>query len=396
MMIPRMLRWLNLFLLLLAACTSTQTAPIYVNLSKHHPIIDHYKAQCSAGLAERCCPEFPFKDGWLGGDGDVSVPLDATTTLFLFSDSYVGLQDQTRRSEPGTKMVANTVAIQSCKWDDESEIHYFWNRMYTSSPRPVLEPKKRDHKFWVNDAFLLQGSLYVLLEEIGGKKDADPDDVFNFTQLGYTLAKIDNPYEIPFAWNIEYIPLPGFQHPLTGISCLARHREYIYFFINNNDNVQQLLRKAVIDFEDTDRGFEYYAKDGKWHPGIEISNMDTLFTGFRCNTVKYHNDIKKWVLIHDIEFKTNKIKMRISPEITGPWSEERVVYTIPETTPGNENYHENNFCYLARECIQNYNTNSREMVITYDVNNFDLSYVIEHENIYTPRVIRVYLPAAEL
>ena len=391
----RYLQWLNIFLLLLAACSCSQTVPIYVNLSKHNPIIDDYKRQTSAGLAQRCCPEFPLKDGWLGGDGDVSVPLDATTTLFLFSDSYIGQQNQTKRNVPGTTIIANTVAIQSCKWEDESEINYFWNRMYSTNPRPVFEPKKHGNKFWVNDAFLLQGKLYVLLEEIGAKENAAPDDVFNFTQVGYTLAKIDNPYETPLDWNIDYLPLPDFQHPQTGISCLTSHNGYVYFFINNNDRVQQLVRKAVTDFEDMNYGFEYFARDRSWQPGIEPADMDTLFTGFRCTTVKYHSAIKKWVMIQDIRFKTNEIKIRCAPELTGPWSEEHLVYTIPETTPGNEHYHENNFCYLPRECTQNYNANACEMVLTYDVNNFDLSYVIEHENIYTPRVITIYLPLGE-
>ena len=51
-------------------------------------------------ISQTCIPEFPFKDGWLGGDGDVSVPISKTKTLFIFSDTYVGNKNQQSRLEP--------------------------------------------------------------------------------------------------------------------------------------------------------------------------------------------------------------------------------------------------------------------------------------------------------
>ena len=84
--------------------------------------------------------------------------------------------------------------------------------------------------------------------------------------------------------------------------------------------------------------------------------MDTIVNGFRSTTVNYHPEMKQWVMICDIKFMDNKIKMRTAPELTGPWSDEIDIYEIPEVTPGNSSYTKSNFCYLPRECIQNYDT----------------------------------------
>jgi hypothetical protein len=101
--------------------------------------------------------------------------------------------------------------------------------------------------------------------------------------------------------------------------------------------------------------------------------------------------MKQWVMICDILFMDNKIKMRTAPALTGPWSDEIVIYEIPEVTPGNSLYSESNFCYLARECIQNYDSQNHVMLLTYDINNSNYSEIISNPKIYTPKVITVPL-----
>lgn len=376
---------LSVYLFLFISCGS-----YYIKITPRVPI-NHYEAKSWTGLINRCDPEFPFNDGWLGGDGNVSVPLDAITTLFLFSDTYVGQNNQVSRKR-GVSMIANSVAIQTCLSPNESGTRYFWNQMYTESPQPVFKPANPEHKFWVKDAFIIEGKLYVLLEEIGPKYDATPDDLFNFTQLGYSLAKITNPYEVPFLWKVEYITLQDFKLPLMEISCHARLNDYLYFFINRNDNAQLLVRKPVENFDDMSIPFEYFALDKSWEKGLDVFDMDTVLNGFRCNTVKYHSDIKQWVMVHDIWFKSDQIKIRTASGLTGPWSDEEVIYTIPETSKGNTLYRKDNFCYQARESIQNYDSKTQEMLITYDINNSNLSKVLKNNAIYTPKVIRVKLP----
>jgi hypothetical protein len=338
----------------------------------------------------KCIPEFPLKDGWLGGDGDVSIPVNATQTLFIFSDTYVGNKNQDRSCE-GLKMVSNSVAVETCLPGIKPEVHYFWNKMYTDNPGPIFKSFTNRYRYWVNDAFRHKNCLYVLLEKIAAKQGGAPDDIFNFSQVGYTLAKIVNHSDTPDKWRIELIPLPDFSHPLLGIGAHAKDNNFLYFFVNRNDNAQLLARKNLDFIDAPEKSFEYYALNKTWKSRIQKDDMDTLIHGFRANTVNYHPDMKQWVMVCDIKFLDNKIRIRTASNLTGPWSDEKIIYECPEVTPGNAAYSKTNFCYLPRECIQNYDGKNHSMLITYDINNSDFSEIRSNPQIYTPKVVSISL-----
>jgi hypothetical protein len=345
----------------------------------------------SALFSQVCLPEFPFKDGWLGGDGDVSVQLNKTQTLFIFSDTYVGNKNQQSRLEPGMKMVSNTVEVETCLPGGKTDIHYYWNNMYTDNPGPIFKSFTNRYRYWVNDAFMYKTSLYVVLEKISPKQGAAPDDIFSFSSSGFTLAKIRNPLNQPTQWQIEFIPLPDFINPQMGIRTHTIQEKFIYFFVSHHDSTQYLVRKNLDLLDNPEKPFEYYASNKTWKKGINTDDMDTVINGFRCNSVNYHPDIKQWVMVSDIKFLDNKIKIRTSSSLTGPWSEEKIIYECPEVTPGTTSYSKSNFCYLSRECIQNYDPKTHTMFITYDINNSSFAEINSNPKIYTPKVITVSL-----
>jgi hypothetical protein len=348
-------------------------------------------AYLPTGIKQPCHPAFPLKDGWLGGDGTVSVPISPTSTLFIFSDTWVGHEKQYSRMEEGMKMVSNSAAIVTCLPDGESKTEYFWNNKYSENPEPLFKTYTTRYIYWVPDAFMFHGTLYVLLEKVGPKPGTLPTENFNFLLMGYTLARIDNPADTPDKWNITYIPLPDFRNPTLAIGAHAKLENHIYFFINLHDQAQALVRKQYDLLDNTEIPFEYYALDKTWKEGLNIHDMDTVVNGFRSTTVNYHTEMKQWVMICDIKFMQNKIKMRTAPALTGPWSEETEIYEIPEVTPGSSSYNESNFCYLPRECIQNYDPGRQMMLLTYDINNQNISDIIANPGIYTPKVITVRL-----
>ena len=342
-------------------------------------------------VTQNCKPEFLFRNGWLGGDGDVSVPLNATTTLFFFSDSYVGNKNQKSRQEPGLKMVSNTVAIETCLPNGKTDIKYFWNKMYSEHPEPFFKTFTKRYNYWVNDAFSVNGNLYVLLQKVGRKTGVSPDDFFPFSLPGFSLAKIINPFESPDRWQIEIIPIPDFVYPDLQLGAHVIKDNYLYFFVSRQDSSQLLVRKRTDFIDDPEKPFEYYALNKTWKAGIKKDDMDTIFSGFRTVTVNYHPDIKQWIMLIDIRFMDNKIKMRTALALEGPWSHEITVYECPEVTIGTDSYSKSNFCYLPRECIQNYDVKKQEMLITYDINNFNFSEISANPKIYTPKVIVVSL-----
>jgi hypothetical protein len=349
------------------------------------------KEPIANNVTQRCKPAFPIKNAWFGGDGDVSIPLSSSTTLFIFSDTWIGREKQKTRREGGMKMVSNSVAVATCLSNGETDVNYFWNNMYSENPEPIFKTFTKRYKYWVPGAFVINENLYVLLEKVGKKLGSSPNELFNFSLLGYTLAKICNPTDSPNEWKIEYNPLTEFKNPYTAIGAIVKKDKFIYFFLSRNDKAQVLVRKHVDHIDSTESDFEYYALNKTWKVGLDTSDMDTLIDGFRSTTVSYHQEMKQWVMICDIQFMDNKIKMRTAPELTGPWSNEIDIYEIPEVTPGNPSYNESNFCYLPRECIQNYDSKKHEMILTYDINNSDFSKINADPTIYVPKVISVKL-----
>src|SRR5260370_17313715 len=78
-------------------------------------------ASSSWALSSDCTPQFPYLQGWLGGDEAYSISLNAGRVLWLFGDSFVGSEAQTSRA--GATMIANTVAVSTCtaaKWNIRS------------------------------------------------------------------------------------------------------------------------------------------------------------------------------------------------------------------------------------------------------------------------------------
>ncbi|WP_345274907.1 hypothetical protein [Litoribaculum gwangyangense] len=364
----------------------------HLDVTEKSKLINHAsEAKSSTVISQTCSPQFPLKDGWFGGDGDVSVPINATTTLFIFSDTWVGTKNQQSRMEPGMKMVSNSVAVETCLPSGETDVKYFWNNMHSENPEPIFKSFTKRYKYWVSGAFMINDNLYVLLEKVGTKLGASPTEIFNFSLLGYTLAKISNPAVVPDRWNIEYIPIPDFGNPSLGIGAHVKLENYIYFFISRHDKAQVLVRKQLDFIDISEKPFEYFALNKTWKEGLDTNDMDTIVNGFRNTTVNYHPEMKQWVMICDIKFLDNKIKMRTASALTGPWSDEIDIYEIPEVTTGNSSYTESNFCYLPRECIQNYDSKKHVMLLTYDINNPDFSKINANPKIYTPKVIRIQL-----
>ena len=338
---------------------------------------------------QRCVPTFPLKDGWLGGDGDISIPLPDGRSLWLFGDTLVGARTQTSRS--GAKMIPSSVAITACGPAGKSTIQYFWRDPFSKHPRPIFESYTARYKYWTCGAFMSGGDLYVPLLKIGPKPGAAPDDIFNFVGLGMSVARIAHPAEVrPDEWAIELIPWSGAFDP-DAWGCWTFKDGFLYVFERGNNGTALLKRLQRDHLEDPDGHVEIFSADRTWGPGAEQSHPMTLFQGDIGNTVSYHPEIKKWVMVCGPSFLNSRIRVRTASVLEGPWSDEKIIYECPEMTPGSAFYEKDNFCYLGREHPQFYDPRTRMILITYDCNSADFSKVIRNPEIYSPKVVRLRL-----
>ncbi|KAA3638736.1 MAG: hypothetical protein DWQ02_04730 [Bacteroidetes bacterium] len=324
-----------------------------------------------------CQPVFPLKDGWLGGDGDVCVPFGPNKTLWLFSDSFVGERDQITRQ--GANMVANTIGIMECGKNGEVDVQYYWGNMYKELPQPFFQTFTDRYRYWIADAFWVGKDLYVVLPKIGPKFDAHPDEIFNFSFLGFSLARIENPVDIsPDQWNIEFFSWPVL--PVGEEWHWSVTDEGFLYFPLENESGQIYLGRLPLKHLLCPKG------------NVEQLNDRILFTGDPGNSIHHYPDLQKWVIVSGPGFLSNKIKLRTAPNLNGPWSEEILVYETPEQTPGSAIFDRDNLCYLGRDHPSYFYAEKNELLITYDWNVTKFHKLLSSLEIYVPRMIRVKIP----
>lgn len=342
---------------------------------------------------QKCSPSFPLKDGWLGGDGDVSLAVNEIQDLILFSDSNVGQSGDSSRQANEYTMVSNTVGIAYCTANGKYNIKYYWKDMYTAHPKPVFESFTNRYRYWINDAFMYKGYLYALMPKIGTKKSPEPGDgIFNFSILGSSLAKVTDPMNnTPDKWTPELIPFTFLDYNNYDLHSLAKDSNYLYLFTEKAGSKTVLLR-LPLHYIDSPRGhLEYYSKSHSWKAGIDTTDMIDILPERPGNTINFHSDIKKWVMVCGPDFLDKRIRLRTATDLTGPWSESLTVYECPELTPGTPEYSKGNFCYLGRELFQHYDKNTRTMFLSYDTNNTNSTEIKLNPQIYTPKIITVSL-----
>ena len=178
----------------------------------------------SSTRADSCTPSFPYAHGWLGADAAYSIPLENHRTLWLFGDTFVSTHRTQTRTRAGSSMIANSIAISSCraaKWI----IDYHWNTFaHRHRPRAFFDSRTRSFRYWPLDGFLYNRTLYVALLRVRSTHARGP---FAFKLLGVDLATITNPDADPRNWSITYRALSRSRTSFPGGSIVVR-APYVY------------------------------------------------------------------------------------------------------------------------------------------------------------------------
>lgn len=321
----------------------------------------------------QCIPDFPYKDGWYGGDGAYSIQIDERRTLWLFGDTFAA-EDTERKDRIGMDIVmGNTLAVSICSADQKFSIQYFL--------------KKKDGKFlsffgesewlWPQDPFVAKNELYIPLLIVQGVPDAPAP--FNFKIAGHKIARIrnyksDNPYQ----WTVDYLDWTGALP--EGIEALATtsivYQDHIYFFplyrittekIRISGNI--LARVPVEHLDKPLHTFEYLNRDGKWVKELSPEKVKIVFDAAVSElSVRYHTQDRQWLAIYlSPANKGSRLLYQTAPELEGPWSKpEALIESIAEVNPASHLYDKNTFCYAGKEHRQF--ARERAVIVTYVCN----------------------------
>lgn len=334
-------------------------------------------------------PSFPYADGWLGGDGALSVHLSDTRVLWIMSDSYVSHKRKLKKRRKAWTIVNNVVALADYE-QGESSIRYYW-RNKRKDHRAFFLPDSGNYRFWPVWAFLKEDTVYVLMTEVEDREDADPDDIFTFRHRGISLAAISGlEREDPLQWDIR---LFSYRDLYPGESFMQAGTDDSYLYIFKHVNQEAFLTRIPLEaLFYPGKAIEYWARDGSWKKGSTGEDREVLFTGQSNGSLEYYPDLGYWLYVYGPNFLSNEIGYRTAKQITGPWSQSGVLYQTPEQTPGHPAYDKRHFCYLGRAHSAFYRSESRKLLLTYDCNSTEFFHAARSDFIYIPRVLTVEVP----
>ncbi len=353
--------------------------------------------------------EFVYQQGWLGADAGYSVPLSSTQSLWLFGDTFVGPSNATQRSQY-TAMPRNSVGILTCT-SGTCTPKYYWSSMYAGN-KSFFDTGSTDW-YWPLDGFISNGVLYVVLEQMHATGSGG---AFGFDFSGVTLAGISNYTATPDQWQVTYQPLITGNQVIPGVSVVANQgaggnpypadpsgASYAYFFTLVQPGSLQYMALLRLPLSSLASGaslssgnWQYLSTNTaspwkSWTGTAAPADLKQLITpGVTDLTVRYHASSQQWIAVMQGATISSNAFYSLSPNLTGPWSADKSLYSYPEMQPSNADYTLGVFCYADNEHPE-YETTG-QLWFTYACNSTTESDVMKNMNLYRPKTVTMNLP----
>jgi len=344
-----------------------------------------------------CLPSFPDRDGWYGGDGAYSIPLNDNRTLWLFGDTFVSTETG-RKDRIGMDVIlGTTLAVSTCSEDGAFKIQYHLNR----KDGKFVSSFGRNEWLWPQDPFTTKGILYIPLIVIRSLPDVPPP--FNFRVAGHKIVRIrDYTADDPHQWPVDYLDWTNAL--AAGIDALATtsvvHHDHVYFYPlyrSANANVTitgNILARIGIDHLDNPAGyFEYWTSDNTWQKELTPDKVKIIFPeGLSELSVRYHPQDRQWTAVYlSPENRGRQLFHATAENPEGPWSHPAVLIDpVSEVDPASPLYDQHNFCYAGKEHRQF--ARGRDLVVTYVCNSLEAA---NHPTSFIRRNLFLYRPVVK-
>jgi hypothetical protein len=343
-------------------------------------------------------------NGWFGGDGIYTIPLNGIENkpakandkvLFIFSDSMIGKIENGTMSA-GYKMIHNSVALLNGNKPVEQKMKYTWDTDKAGGAESIFIPRtaqtETNDYYWLGDGFVnqeLDNAIYIF----GYRVRNVSTGAFGFKEVGNTLIKIPAGAEPPYK-DSKQMDTPFYLTDKNGdigsfgagiyvntIKAGAPGPDgYIYVYgvrgIGKNLMVARVLPK---DFEQFDRWAFY---DGKnW-----VNDMSKVADV----TDNVSNELSltalpdgRYALIFQVGGMSTNVGMRIGATPYGPFGP---VIKVWDCKPDLE---EKTFLVYNAKAHPSLSAPG-ELLISYNINSLEfIADLKKHPNLYRPRFIRM-------
>jgi hypothetical protein len=353
-----------------------------------------FSALCLCARAEptgKAAPEwdalFQRDSGWIGADGNYSIPLTRDTTLWLFSDTFVGKVKDGKRLD--ARMINNSIALQR----GTNAPEFFYSTTADGKPASFIKPQQgsKDDYFWLAHGTRTACGLFFFLQRVVTVRTGTP---FGFKLVDGWLAHVANPDDPPPQWLITQTRVP-----FTEISAKAalifggavlRQGEYVYIFGSDSRPEAEkagvpkglvLARVAAERFADF--GQWRFLANGAWQK--EFKKATPVFPHLGSEfSVSWLPGRKAYAAVYS-EGIGGRILVRLAPALAGPWGNPIQVYRCPEME-----WSSKVFCYAAKAHPE-LTSAPDELLITYAANSWNFWDLFKDARLYWPRFVRVRL-----
>jgi hypothetical protein len=321
-------------------------------------------------------------EGWTGGDVANTVSLTDSSTLWLFGDSWIGLVKKGRHYD--AKLISNSVAIQYGKAADGGKIKFYYKTV-GGKPEPLFVPSDGIGVYWLTrGGVMTKKGLYLIACQIVQKDTS----FMGFESIGTTVLAVDNPSDEPTQWRAKEVKIPFFVHTDEreidfGVPSFIKDG-YIYIYgiellFKENERYMLLARvpeAALLNFD----SWEFYSKN-QWVK--DFRKAERLCDHFGAEfSVSFHQFLNKYVTVYTELGNSEKIILRTANNPEGPWSEQKVIYSVPEV-----GWSKNYFCYAGR--AHNELSGANDLLVSYVCNSSNFWEMASDARIYRPKFIRV-------
>jgi len=373
------------------ALTHTVVAPLLSLLLPVLTLLAALNDCAGAEPAGRAAPEwdarFQRESGWIGADGDYSIPLKADIMLWLFSDTFVGKVKDGKRLD--AVMINNSIALQR----GTNQPEFFYGMTTNGKPASFIEPQSGSPRgyFWLAHGVRTAQGLDFFLHRIVTVKPGTP---FGFKQVDGWLAHVANPDAAPPQWRITQTQVPFTKVFDKGAlifgGAVLPEGEFVYVFGTDSrpEAKQAGMPNGMVVARASATGLADFTQwrflaNGVWQENS--SKVTSVFPNVGSEfSVSWLPARKAYAAVYSQGIE-GRILLRLAPSLAGPWGDPVLAFRCPEM-----DWPSKAFCYAAKAHPE-LTSAPDELLITYAANSWDFWNLFKDARLYWPRFVRVKL-----
>lgn len=322
-------------------------------------------------------------NGWTGGDSTYSVRLPDGDLLWLFSDTFLGPINADGTRPVDAQLVNSTFVRQ----DGNSLLTIHGGT--AANPEAILPPREANHWYWLGDGMISRQNgkdyLQVIYQEYYRFGSGDWDWGFSHNVVAtFSLTDLSTPLSVTAlpsqtgAWGSALLPASDSGDGYT----------YVYGLADAQINKKQRIARVYgTDLSDVTK-WQYWTNSGwtAYETDAEVG----------INGIANEYSVTKWngqfvmVSQDSTEGFSNKVYAYTSCSPAGPFVNQSLIFSMPETGPWGSYGDPDVFAYNPH--IHKTLSSGNTFTLSYNVNHFDTTVGPQgahyrDPSIYKPRFI---------